>query len=102
MHRLTTPKEAPGFEIGDDYMLRTESDRMKLVEIGKTEEGRPQYMAILTSRENHKKLARYREIAGTLAHAEGLTDETARALAHEGKAVVWIDADSMPPKGAGS
>src|SRR6202158_5020391 len=64
---------------------------MKLVEIGKTEEGRPQWMAIITSPENHKKLARYQEIARKLALAEGLTDDEARALAHEGKAVVWID-----------
>ena len=101
---LTTPQEALGFDIGDDYhlanytqltawwqKLATESDRMKLVEIGKTEEGRPQCMAILTSPENQKKLARYKEIARRLALAEGLTDDQARALAHEGKAVVWID-----------
>jgi hypothetical protein len=103
-HHITTPKEALGFDVGDDYhlanytqftawwqKLAAESDRMKLVEIGKTEEGRPQWMAIITSPENHKKLARYKEIARKLALAEGLTDDDARALAHEGKAVVWID-----------
>lgn len=101
---ITTPKEALGFEIGDDYQLAnytqltawwqklaTESDRMQLVEIGKTEEGRPQWMAIITSPENQKNLARYKEISRRLALAEGLTDEQARALAHDGKAVVWID-----------
>ena len=31
---------------------------MKVVEIGKTAEGRPQLMAIITSPENHKKLER--------------------------------------------
>src|SRR5439155_7861852 len=36
-------------------------------------------------------LARYRDIAQRLAHAEGLTDDQAHALAAEGKAVVWID-----------
>src|SRR5438067_655140 len=69
--KITSPKDALGFEIGDDYRLATytqltawwkklasESDRMKLVEIGSTEEGRPQLMAILTSPENHRKLAR--------------------------------------------
>ncbi len=102
--KITTPKEALGFEVGDDYYLATytqlsawwkklasESDRMKLVDIGPTEEGRPQYMAIITSPENHRKLARYKDIADKLAHAEGLSDDEARALAHEGKAVVWID-----------
>ena len=101
---LTTPREALGFDIGDDYQLAnytqlsawwkelaSESDRMKLVEIGNTEEGRPQYMAILTSPENQKELAHYQEISRKLALAENLTDEEARALAGEGKAVVWID-----------
>jgi hypothetical protein len=103
-HKITTPREALGFDIGDDYYLANytqlsawwqklaaESDRMKLVEIGKTEEGRPQWMAVITSPENQKKLAHYKEIARRLATAEGLTDDEAHALAHEGKAVVWID-----------
>ena len=64
---------------------------MKVVEIGKTAEGRPQLMAIITSPENHKKLERYKEISAAARAAEGLTDEQARALAREGKAVVWID-----------
>ena len=38
-----------------------------------------------------KKLARYKEIAGKLAHAEGVSEQEARALAKEGKAIVWID-----------
>jgi len=102
--KITTPKEQFGSNIGDDYFLATytqlgeywqklakESDRMKLVEIGKSEEGRPQWMAIVTSPENHKKLARFKEIARKLALAEGLTDDDAKKLAAEGKAVVWID-----------
>jgi hypothetical protein len=64
---------------------------MKLVEIGQTEEGRPQWMCIITSPENHKELAHYKDIPARLAHAEGLTDDQAHALANEGKAVVWID-----------
>ena len=101
---ITTPKAALGFSIGDDYRLATytqlqaywqklaqESPRMLLDTIGVTAEGRMQLMAIVTSPENQRHLARYREIAQRLAHAEGLTDEQARALAVEGKAVVWID-----------
>ncbi len=102
--KVTPPKDVLGFNIGDDYQmanytqleahwkkLAAESDRMKLVTIGQTAEGRPHYMAIITSPENMKKLDRYKEIARRLALAEGLTDDQARALAHEGKAVVWID-----------
>ena len=64
---------------------------MVLHDMGKTAEGRTQWMAIVTSPENHRKLARYKEISRRLALAEGLTDDQARALAKEGKAVVWID-----------
>jgi len=101
---LTTPKQALGFEVGDDYMLATytqltdwwkkldaESDRMRLVSIGKTAEGRDQWMAIITSPANFARLDRYRDISARLSRAEGLTDEQAHALAREGKAVVWID-----------
>ncbi|MBM3750385.1 MAG: peptidase [Acidimicrobiia bacterium] len=101
---VTTPKAHFGHDIGADYVLPTytqfeaywrkiekESPRLKLAEIGKTAEGRPQLMMIITSPENHRRLERFREISTRLATAEGLTDETARALAKEGKAVVWID-----------
>ena len=64
---------------------------MRLVEIGKTAEGRDQWMAIITRPANFTKLDRYKEISRRLALAEGLTDEQAHALAREGKAVVWID-----------
>jgi hypothetical protein len=49
------------------------------------------YMAIITSPENQKNLTRYKDISKRLALAENLTDDQARALASEGKAVVWID-----------
>jgi len=42
---------------------------MKLVEIGRTAENRPQWMAVITSPENHKLLDHYKEISRRLAHA---------------------------------
>ncbi len=102
--KVTSPKEQFGFAIGDDYQLvdykqlvaywkklDAESDRLKVVEIGKTAEGRTMVMAIITSPANQARLARYKDIAARLALAKGLTDEGARRLAAEGKAVVWID-----------
>jgi hypothetical protein len=102
--RITTPKDFFGFNIGDDYHLATytqfeaywkkidaESNRMRVEEIGKTAEGRSQLMAIITSPENFRNLQRYKDIARRLALAEGLTDDQARALAREGKAIVWFD-----------
>lgn len=102
--KITAPKAVLGFNIGDDYRMMNytqtstlwqtwakESDRMKLVNIGLTAEGRPQYMAIISSPANLAKLEHYREISKKIAMAQGLTDESAKALAKEGKAVVWID-----------
>lgn len=102
--RPTSPREFFGHEIGADYVLPNytqfeqywkrldaQSDRMKLVDIGRTAEGRTQWMAIVTSPENHRNLDRYREIARRLALATGVDSAEARALASQGKAVVWID-----------
>lgn len=102
--KITSPREHFGFAIGDDFHLATytqteayfkklagESDRVRLVDMGKTEEGRTQWMVIVTAPENLKSLARYQEISRTLARAEGVSESAARALADEGKAVVWID-----------
>ena len=102
--RITTPQEQLGFSFGDDYQLANytqiadywrkldaQSDRMVLQDIGKTAEGRPQLMAIVTSPANHKNLAKYRDISRRLAFAEGVTGGRGAPLSREGKAVVWID-----------
>jgi len=101
---VTTPSQQFGAAVGDDYFLANytqleeywktldrQSDRMQLVDIGQTEEGRSQWMAVISSPENLAAVDRYRDIARRLALAEGISDEQARALAREGKAVVWID-----------
>ncbi len=101
---VTSPMQEWGHNIGDDYFLANyqqasaywrkldrESDRMQVVEIGRTSLDRPQLMAIITAPANFARLERYKDISSRLSRAEGLTDEQARALAREGKAVVWID-----------
>lgn len=72
--------------------LAGESDRMKLVDIGKTSEGRSQWVAIVSSPANLVKLKDYRSIAQRLAKAQGVSEQEARQLAASGKAIVWIDA----------
>jgi hypothetical protein len=102
--KVTTPEQFFGHQIGADYVLPNytkfteffrkldaDSDRMIVQSIGKTAEGRDQLMGIITSPDNHKNLAKYKDIAKRLALAEGLTDDQARQLARDGKAVVWID-----------
>lgn len=100
---ITPPREHFGFNIGDDYKLATytqteayfkklaASNRTKLVDIGMTEEGRHQYMLVVSSPENIKKLEQYKKISQQLARAENMSDEQAKALAAQGKPVVWID-----------
>jgi len=113
--KITTPKEALGFNLGDDYMvanytqleaywkkLASESDRMKLVSIGKTEEGRDQWMAIISSPDNIKNLDKYKQISRRLALAEGVSEEQAHQLAAQGKAVVWIDGGLHASESVGS
>ncbi|HEY5439842.1 MAG TPA: M14 metallopeptidase family protein, partial [Gemmatimonadaceae bacterium] len=101
--QVTTPKEFFGHNIGDDYWLPTytqflaywqkiakQSPRAHLDTIGTSAEGRPQLSMVVSSPENIKNLAHYKDIAKKLAYAE-VSDAEAHALAKEGKAVMWID-----------
>src|SRR5436190_17475319 len=102
--RITPPKDQFGHAIGDDYYLvnytqyvdylrklDVQSERMVVAEIGKTEEGRTELTAIITSPENHRRLPLIKEANRKLALADGLSDDQARQLARDGKTVVWID-----------
>ncbi len=100
---VPSPREHFGYDPGEDYKLagypemvsyfqaleRT-SDRIRLVEFGRSSEGRPMYVAFLSSPANLQNLDRYRDISRRLALGQASKDE-ARRLAAEGKAIVWID-----------
>lgn len=100
---VPSPKEFFGFNIGDDYQLvnftQTEayikklatSPKAKYIDIGLTEEGRHQFLLVISSPENIRNLEKYRAISQKMAHAEGLSDKEALQLSKEGKVVVWID-----------
>ena len=101
---LPSPKQHFGFSIGENYKLAnytqteayfkkiaTASARVSLVNMGMTEEGRSQYMMIISSPENIKNLIQYKEISQKLTRAEDFSDEQAREMSIKGKAVVWID-----------
>jgi hypothetical protein len=101
---LPAPAASFGFEPGSDYKLATydqsieyfkkldaASKYLRLVEAGKTSQGRTMYFALISSPENLAHIDRYREIALRLAHPAGLTETDARRLAVEGKAFVHID-----------
>jgi len=101
---LPKPAAVFGFEPGADNKLATydqvvdyfkrvdaASDNVRLVEAGTSSQGRTFYFALVSSKKNLENVDKYREIARKLAHPDGLTDQEARRLAHEGKAFVHID-----------
>lgn len=103
--KIPTPEEIMGFEPGTDYRLLTyeqslryykaladATDMVKLEALGQSSMGKPMVAMIISSSENMANLERYREISLKLAHAKGLIDEQAKALAQQGKAIVYIDA----------
>ena len=100
---IPTPKEHFGFSIGDPYMLANFSqseayfkkvaelsDRVEYRSIGQTEFGREQPLLVITAPKNFPDLARYQEISRKLGRAE-ITEAEAKALASQGKPIVWID-----------
>lgn len=102
--QVPTPESVLGFTVGADFHLATyeqsldyfqkldaASDRLQLQKVGVTSNGRPWYVALISSAENLQNVEHYREIAQRLAHPEGLTDEEAHRLAREGKSIVHID-----------
>ena len=77
---VPSPKSHFGFNIGDNYQLATftqteaylkklaaVSKKVKLQVIGKTEEGRNQYMAIVSDPSNLANLEKYKNISQKLA-----------------------------------
>ena len=101
--QLPTPASVLGFEPGADFELATyeqsidyfqrldaASDRITMVRVGLTSEGRDWWLALISTPENLQSFERYRGIADRLAHPGELDDASALALARQGKAIVDI------------
>lgn len=104
-----------GFEVGADFKLAgyeesiryfrrldTSSDKLRLVQAGRTSEGRPWYMALISAPENLAGIARFRDISLQLAHPDGVPEEEARRLSREGKAFVDINGGLHATEAAGA
>lgn len=102
--QVPTPAEIIGFAPGTDYHLAdytqvyayfralgAASERVHVEEVGRSSEGRPMILALISSEENLRRRERLREISARLARARGVNEAEATALAEEGVAVVWID-----------
>ena len=101
--QIPHPRETFGHEVGADYKLAdydqmleyydklaASTDRVEMIEIGKSVMERPIKLVFISSEENIAQLEKWREISEKLSRAE-ITEEEARALSKEGKAIVWFD-----------
>lgn len=102
---IPSPKEFFGHDVCEDYWLANyaqltdywkalakASPRFTFQSIGKTEDGRDQWMAIITDPGNRHNLDNYRKACERLCRAKDFRDDDeARAFAGKQKAVVWID-----------
>ena len=97
---LPTPEQFFGFQMGADRQLANwdtlheyyqtlarGSNRLKLVELGKSSQGRPFIALFISSPANLARLEEYRRINARLADPRGLTETEARRLAAQGRAV---------------
>jgi murein tripeptide amidase MpaA len=103
--QVPSPKQFLGHEIGEDRYLCNftdlmryfravdeRSDRVRLIELGRTSYGQTMAMAVITSPQNHARLEELRRISQRLCRAADADAAAARALARDGRALVWIDA----------
>ena len=101
---LPRPEQVLGFKPGADFHLASytqaleyfraldqASPMLTLHEIGRTTMDQPMIYAVISSAENMAKLEHYKDISKKLALVNGLTEDDARQLAAEGKAIVYID-----------
>jgi hypothetical protein len=101
---IPTPESVLGHKPGDDFYLANydesrdyfhklaaASNRIKVISVGKTTRGLDWEIAIISSPQNLAQLDKYKDIARRLAQGRELSDEQAKALAHDGKAIVHID-----------
>src|SRR6516162_5899670 len=93
--QVATPVSVLGHTPGDDFYLAdyedtvkyfhaladAAPDRMKMFTVGKTTQGRNIEIGVISSPANIAKLDETKQVAGRLAHATDLNDDTARELA---------------------
>ncbi len=74
-----------------DYMrlLASKSPRVKVFELGKSEEGREMLLVAIADEQTIARLDRYREINARLADPRALSDADAQKLLAEGKPMYW-------------
>src|SRR6202049_1296003 len=91
--QVPTPESVLGHKPGDDFYLASydeslgyfqklaqATNKLKLVRVGKTTQGRDWYIAIISSAKNLAALDQYKDTARRLALVKGLSDAQAHDL----------------------
>ena len=112
--QIPKPEDVFGFRVGADYKLAdygqmldyyekltASTERVQMVEIGKSVLGKPILMLIISTAENLAQLEEYRQISEKMARAR-ITEEEALKLSKSGKAIIWIDAGMHATERAGA
>jgi hypothetical protein len=102
--QVPPPESVLGHKPGDDFFLASydeslayfqklaaSTDKLKLVKVGQTTQGRDWYIAIISSAKNLQEFEKFRDTARRLALVKGLSETEAHALARSGKVMVHID-----------
>ena len=89
-HRMGTDRKLEPYARMVDYYqaLAKASDRIKVVELGKSTEGRPFLAMFISSPENLAKLEDYRQMNLKLADPRGVPKEEIDRIVKDGKAVI--------------
>jgi hypothetical protein len=98
---VTSPEEFFGFQLGSDrniarwdkiveyyYLLETESDKLKVIDMGPSTEGNPFLVVIISSADNLSNLDRLQEINMKISDPRGIAESEIKKLVQEGKAVI--------------
>ena len=102
--QVTPPEDFLGFKPGADFLLLTyeqaigyfehiaaQTNRMSVLDMGETSDGRRMKYGVISSEQNLERLDHFKEINRRISLARGLSDEEAQSLAGEGRTIVWID-----------
>jgi hypothetical protein len=89
-HQMGADRKLANWDKLHEYyqLLAKASNKMRLVELGKTSEGRPYIALFISSPANLANLDRYKQINARLADPRGVSEAEARKLVTDGKSVI--------------
>ena len=101
-NEITSPEEYFGFQMGADYKLarwdkmvdyfyqiEKQSDKLKVMNLGPSSEGHPFLLLLISSAENLNNLDRLQYINKKISDPRGVPEDSLKAFAREGKAVIF-------------